>query len=133
MFPSSVCSVRWRKKEERICNTLEELSCGISELKPKTKLDCWSSPLWGFQHTAADKHKGLPNLDVDSMTFWNSAYKDNIQIHHSQKIKISCLLMWILKVFQHIQVLGSEGAAGRGNLLNTWTMNIIKKKQGKRE
>lgn len=51
------------------------MSCGVSEWKPKTKLDCWLSPLCGFQETDADKHKAFPNVDTESLAFWNSAYE----------------------------------------------------------
>lgn len=57
------------------CNcTLEELSSGISELNPRTKLNCWLSPLCGIQEMDADTHETFANLDIESMTFWNSAY-----------------------------------------------------------
>lgn len=55
-------------------NTLEELSCGISELNPRTKLNCWLSPICGIHEMDADKHEAFANLDTESMTFWNSAY-----------------------------------------------------------
>lgn len=55
-------------------HTLEELSCCVSELKPKTKLDSWLSPLCGFHEIDADKHDALPNVDTESLTFWNSAW-----------------------------------------------------------
>lgn len=47
----------------------------MSELNPTTKLDCWVSPLWGFQEIDADKHEDFPNLVTESITLWNSAYK----------------------------------------------------------
>lgn len=57
--------------------TLEELRCGESELKAKTKLGSCSSPFIGFQETEADKLEGLPSVDRESITFWNSAYREN--------------------------------------------------------
>lgn len=49
--------------------TLEELSCCVSELKPKAKLDSWLTPLCGFHEIDADKHEALPNVDTESLTF----------------------------------------------------------------
>lgn len=50
-------------------HTLEEFSWGVSELKPKTKLESWLSPLCGFHDIDADMHEALPNVETDSITF----------------------------------------------------------------
>lgn len=56
--------------------TLGELNWGKSELKPRTKLACWFSPLCGFHAIDADKQDGRPNLETESVTFWNSACQE---------------------------------------------------------
>lgn len=56
-------------KMRRIWNTLAELSCGVSELKAKTKLDCCLSPRCGFQDILADKQDAFLTVEMESMTF----------------------------------------------------------------
>lgn len=59
-------------------STLEEFNWGVSELKPRTKLDSWPSPLTGFQETDADEQTAFPNVETESITFWNSAWKEQV-------------------------------------------------------
>lgn len=41
------------------------------------KLESWLSPLCGFHDIDADMHEALPNVETDSITFWNSACQKN--------------------------------------------------------
>lgn len=62
------CSLNSSRKGRRLC-TFGEFSDGILELKPKIKLDCWTSLFCGFQEMEADRQEALPNLDTTSTTF----------------------------------------------------------------
>lgn len=48
--------------------TLAELSCGVFELKAKTKLDC-CSPRCGFQDILADEQEAFLTVEMESITF----------------------------------------------------------------
>lgn len=58
----------FRCKENKY-STLGELSCGVSELKPKIKLDSWPSPFCGFHEIHAVKHEAFPTTETESITF----------------------------------------------------------------
>jgi hypothetical protein len=45
-------------------------------LKPIAKLACWLPPLLGFHAIDAEVHASFPNLEIGSVMFWNSAYKN---------------------------------------------------------
>lgn len=60
-------------KQIKAQSTLEELSCGESDLKPTIKLDPSAWPILGFQQIDADVHETFPERETESRTFWNSA------------------------------------------------------------
>lgn len=84
LYPEHVSSlqlhIKWIRRKLDYKYTLDEFSCAISELKPKTKVDSWLSPLCGFQDIDADKHEALPNVETDSITFWNSACQKDMTL-----------------------------------------------------
>ena len=58
-----------RQNRDISSHTLEELSCGVLELNPKTKLDSYLSPLCEFQDIDANDNKASPDVDTESLTF----------------------------------------------------------------
>lgn len=106
-LPEHICSlqlhIKWIGWNRNTKYTLEEFSCGVSELKPKTKLDSWLSPLRRFQDIDADKHKALLNVETDSITFWNSAWPEGHDVD-DKKIKVKSSNIYQMLKYQRTQV-----------------------------
>lgn len=123
LFPEHICSlqlhIKWIRRNTKY--TLEEFSSGVSELKPKTKLDSWLSPLRGFQDIDADKHKALLNVETDSITFWNSACPG----HNVDDKKIKVKSSNIYEMLKYLRTQVRQSIFQPPKTFIQWILNIM--------